>query len=99
MEEAMPYASGRTVHDADAHIMEVPGFLEGHLETKYRATVTDTVLFPRRDGFHGTRKADVASAADFDDQQIMLRKTGMRSAPPPSRTGPARSTCWVLPAS
>ena len=24
----MPYASGRVIHDADAHIMEVPGFLE-----------------------------------------------------------------------
>jgi len=28
----MPYASGRVIHDADAHIMEVPGFLEEHLE-------------------------------------------------------------------
>ena len=28
----MPYASGRVIHDADAHIMEVPGFLEEHPE-------------------------------------------------------------------
>jgi hypothetical protein len=33
----MPYASGRVIHDADAHIMEVAGFLEEHLEAKYRA--------------------------------------------------------------
>jgi hypothetical protein len=39
----MPYASGRVIHDA-AHIMEVPGFLEEHLEAKYRAQVTDAVL-------------------------------------------------------
>ena len=26
----MPYASGRVIHDADAHIMELPGFLEDH---------------------------------------------------------------------
>ena len=32
----MPYASGRVIHDADAHIMELPGFLEDHLEAKYR---------------------------------------------------------------
>ena len=38
----MPYASGRVIHDADAHIMEVPGFLAEHLEAKHRAAVTDT---------------------------------------------------------
>ncbi len=41
----MPYASGRVIHDADAHIMELPGFLEDHLETKYRGRVGDDVLF------------------------------------------------------
>ena len=40
----MPYASGRVIHGANAHIMEVPGFLEEHLEAKYRAQVTDAVL-------------------------------------------------------
>ena len=35
----MPYASGRVIHDADAHIMELPGFLEEHLEAKYRGRV------------------------------------------------------------
>ena len=43
----MPYASGRVIHDADAHIMELPGFLEDHLEARYRARVSDEVLFPR----------------------------------------------------
>ena len=69
----MPYASGRVIHDADAHIMEVPGFLEDHLESRHRAAVTDQVLFPRHEGFHSTRlKAD--PAAEFDEAQIMLRK-------------------------
>ena len=69
----MPYASGRVIHDADAHIMEVPGFLAEHLEAKHRAAVTDTVLFPRHEGFHSTRlKAD--ASGDFDESQIMLRK-------------------------
>ncbi len=72
----MPYASGRVIHDADAHIMEVPGFLEDHLEAKYRAIVTDTVLFPRREGFHGhlTDAHRASRAGEFDDTQIMLRK-------------------------
>ena len=69
----MPYASGRVIHDADAHIMEVPGFLEEHLEAKHRATVTDKVLFPRHEGFHSTR-LNANPTTDFDDQQIMLRK-------------------------
>ena len=34
----MPYASGRVIHDADAHIMELPGFLNDHLEAKYRGS-------------------------------------------------------------
>lgn len=74
----MPYASGRVIHDADAHIMEVPGFLADHLEARHRATVTDAVLFPRREGFHSHRKEDHRDIADpaasFDEQQIMLAK-------------------------
>ena len=76
----MPYASGRVIHDADAHIMEVPGFLTEHLEAKYRAAVTDNVLFPRDRGrgLHRlrpeARKAGADNAVDFDKSQIMLRK-------------------------
>ena len=69
----MPYASGRVIHDADAHIMEMPGFLADHLEAKYRAAVNDTVLFPRRDGFH-SRLAEAERAGAFDESQIMLAK-------------------------
>ena len=76
----MPYASGRVIHDADAHIMEVPGFLAEHLEAKYRAAVTDSVLFPddRGRGLHRLRPQDRKAGADnaiaFDESQIMLRK-------------------------
>jgi len=71
----MPYASGRVIHDADAHIMEMPGFLAEHLEAKYRTRVTDAQLFPRRDGFQ-SRIADAGRAVGeaFDDSQIMLAK-------------------------
>lgn len=70
----MPYASGRVIHDADAHIMELPGFLADHLETKYRDRVGDDVLFPRREGFHSHLKDAHSSSADFDESQIMLAK-------------------------
>src|SRR5258708_7635992 len=69
----MLYASGRVIHDADAHIMEMPGFLEEHLEAKHRGQVGDTVLFPRRDGFHSHLK-DAQNSADFDESQIMVAK-------------------------
>jgi predicted TIM-barrel fold metal-dependent hydrolase len=73
----MPYASGRVIHDADAHIMELPGFLEDHIEAKYRGRVGDDVLFPRREGFHSHLKEarkDGAGDAAFDESQIMLAK-------------------------
>jgi predicted TIM-barrel fold metal-dependent hydrolase len=73
----MPYASGRVIHDADAHIMEVPGFLTEHLEARYRDVITDEVLFPadRGRGLHRLMdgKAD-GDAASVDESQIMLRK-------------------------
>lgn len=75
----MPYASGRVIHDADAHIMEIPGFLDGYLEARHRAVVTDSVLFPRRDGFHKAlrdehRGGGGAGTAAFDETNILLAK-------------------------
>lgn len=73
----MPYATGRVIHDADAHIMEVPGFLTDHLEAKYRATITDQVLFPadRGRGLHKLMDRNARTNADtIDESQIMLRK-------------------------
>ncbi|MBL8674842.1 MAG: amidohydrolase family protein [Rhodospirillales bacterium] len=75
----MPYATGRVIHDADAHIMEVPGFLDAYLDARSRTLVTDKALFPRREGFHAALSekhlAGAAAGADaFDDTQIMLRK-------------------------
>jgi predicted TIM-barrel fold metal-dependent hydrolase len=32
----MPYAEGQNIHDADAHIMEAPDFLDDHIEAAYR---------------------------------------------------------------
>ncbi len=69
----MPYASGRVIHDADAHIMELPGFLSDHIEAKYRDRIGDDVLFPRREGFHSHLK-DARDGGDFDESQIMLAK-------------------------
>ena len=31
----MPYVEGQTVHDADSHVMELPGTLERYIEAKH----------------------------------------------------------------
>ncbi len=72
----MPYASGRVIHDADAHIMEVPGFLDDYLDSASRAKVADSALFPRREGFHSHLRDEHGreDGAPFDDTRIMLAK-------------------------
>jgi predicted TIM-barrel fold metal-dependent hydrolase len=41
----MAYVEGRTVHDADAHIMETPELLETYVEARYREAVRRLDLF------------------------------------------------------
>ncbi|HYM30084.1 MAG TPA: amidohydrolase family protein [Candidatus Cybelea sp.] len=75
----MAYVEGRTVHDADAHIMETPELLETYVEEKYRAAVRRFDVFraiPRyEDKFAEVRlrQDDPAWRAD-DAKQILLRK-------------------------
>ncbi len=39
----MAYVENRTIHDADSHVMELPGTLNGYLEGKYRRAFEDKV--------------------------------------------------------
>jgi uncharacterized protein len=41
----MPYVEGRTIHDADAHIMEAPNFLDGYVEARYAAEIRKKNFF------------------------------------------------------
>ena len=96
----MPYASGRVIHDADAHIMELPGFLEDHLETTYRGRIGDDVLFPRREGFHSHLKEAHRTAAGLRRKPDHARQElGRARFFRPHRTARARSTFWASPAS
>ena len=85
----MPYASGRVIHDADAHIMEMPGFLDEHLEAKYRAAGQRlrAVPAPRRASTAGCKEAERAAARLRRIARSCSPRTGRRSAPPPP--GPA----------
>ncbi len=37
----MPYVEGQTIHDADSHIMELPGTINRYLEPKFRAAFSE----------------------------------------------------------
>ena len=37
----MPYVENQTIHDADSHIMEVPGMVAGYLEKKHLAAFNE----------------------------------------------------------
>lgn len=77
----MAYAEGRTIHDADAHIMEAPEFLDGYVADEYAQEIRQHNIFSAigakqgRDLFAPIRAhhADPAWRAN-GERQIMLRK-------------------------
>jgi predicted TIM-barrel fold metal-dependent hydrolase len=76
----MAYVEGRIVHDADTHIMEIPGFWDEFVEARFKPAIDAANLFWRHPGF-GTkmlpaieqRQNDPAWRA-ADAEQILLRK-------------------------
>jgi len=75
----MAYIEGRTVHDADAHVMEVPGFLDDFIAARFKPALAAAGLFERRPGLKSqlpeliARQEDPAFRAG-DAEQILLRK-------------------------
>ena len=45
----MPYVEGQTVHDADAHVMELPGTIERYIEPAFREALSAKLLRAGRD--------------------------------------------------
>ena len=71
----MPYVEGQTVHDADAHVMELPGTIEQYIDPAFRERLA-AKLRKKSDGF-----ADEARALQKDpdfragaDEGLLLRK-------------------------
>lgn len=57
----MTYAGSQLIHDADAHTMEMPDFLDDFIEQKFAATVQAAGLFDR-------------SSQNWDDMQRLLKQ-------------------------
>ena len=77
----MAYVEGRTIHDADAHIMEAPEFLDGYVADEYAREIKRQNLFSAlgerqgRDLFAMVRgRHDDPAWRAEGEREIMLRK-------------------------
>ncbi|MDB5432273.1 MAG: amidohydrolase [Caulobacter sp.] len=72
----MPYVEGQTVHDADAHVMELPGTLESYVDPAWRERVAAKLKKKADDGW--VQKArDLQRDPAFRDEaaeNLLLRK-------------------------
>jgi uncharacterized protein len=75
----MAYVEGRVIHDADSHIMELPGYLDAYIEARHKPLMEADISFARRPGFGATvpdilRRQDDPAWRAGDAEQILLRK-------------------------
>src|SRR5579871_316005 len=75
----MAYVEGRTIHDADSHIVEAPDFLDNYLEQPWRDKVRDAGFYGRYGSLIITteelrRQHDDAKFRAGRAEKIMTRK-------------------------
>lgn len=73
----MPYVENRTIHDADSHVMELPGTINRYLEDKHRRSFEDKVAPSPAQTRWAQEARDLHDDPAFragDDQNILLRK-------------------------
>ena len=71
----MPYVEGRTIHDADSHVMEMPEKILEFIETKHVAALKQ-YLRPRNEDWEAEMEA-LHQDPDFishEESQLLLRK-------------------------
>jgi len=72
----MPYVEGQTVHDADAHVMELPGTIERYIAPAYRETLVARLARKGGDGWVAAareKQADPQFRAGAE-ANLLLRK-------------------------
>jgi predicted TIM-barrel fold metal-dependent hydrolase len=72
----MPYVEGRTVHDADSHIFEPPGYAEEYADPKFRDALRVALRSDERPEFLDKvlAKQDDPEWRAKDAEEILLRK-------------------------
>ena len=73
----MPYVEGQTVHDADSHIMEMPGTIDTYVEPRLRAAFTEkTTKSALLTGWSDKARAlqEVPEFRAGDEANLLLRK-------------------------
>jgi predicted TIM-barrel fold metal-dependent hydrolase len=72
----MPYVEGRTVHDADSHIFEPPGYAEEYADPKFRDALRTKLRSDERPEFLDKvlAKQDDPEWRAKDAEEILLRK-------------------------
>jgi predicted TIM-barrel fold metal-dependent hydrolase len=73
----MAYVENRTIHDADSHVMELPGTLDQYLEEQYRLPFQEKIkVSPAEQDWASKARAlqDDASFRAGDERNILLRK-------------------------
>lgn len=73
----MPYVEGFTVHDADAHVMELPGEIDRYVEPRLRAEFTEAVRKPNDLSGWAEKARSQQADPEFragDEANLLLRK-------------------------
>jgi predicted TIM-barrel fold metal-dependent hydrolase len=80
--ERMPYAEGRTFHDADSHVMELPEWLSSYAEPGYRDRIPPFSLLatgsrPRVEQMitRGKARAGIPAERAGHEEELMTRKS------------------------
>ncbi len=73
----MPYVEGQTVHDADSHVMELPGTIERYADPAWREALAANINRKGRDESWAEAARVLQKDPDFRagaDDQLLLRK-------------------------
>jgi uncharacterized protein len=73
----MPYVEGRTVHDADSHIFEPPGYAEQYADPKHREALAEALRTSVGGGAFFDKALEKQDDPEFrakDAEEVMLRK-------------------------
>jgi predicted TIM-barrel fold metal-dependent hydrolase len=72
----MPYVEGRTVHDADSHIFEPPGYAEQYADPKHREALGEALRKSVSGAFFdkALERQDDPEFRAKDAEEVMLRK-------------------------